>query len=377
MSMKFFMFPHYTLRITLLSLALTVTGCALAHDLTSKSSKAKARNVTYGAEQSGEFANFSQWKEVAEFIELMSNKNGFDKDELHALFRKVRYMESVIQLIKPAPPGKPKNWQAYRARFVEPVRLKAGMQFWSDHAHALERAEEAYGVPAEIIVGIIGVETVYGRNTGGFRVLDALTTLAFDYPVTPTRAARMEFFKGELEHTLLFAKESGIDPFSLLGSYAGAIGWPQFMPGSIRKFAVDFNGDGKIDLRKSPVDAIGSVANFLVQHGWKRGEPIAFPVTVTTSRNENGGDSRWEAFIGQGLEAKFKLDELKATGIVPGIDPPADLPYGLVDLQNGLEATEYWLGAANFFAITQYNRSFFYAMSVIDLGRAVRAARSR
>jgi membrane-bound lytic murein transglycosylase B len=237
----------------------------------------------------------------------------------------------------------------------------------------LARAEERYGVPAEIIVGIIGVETVYGRNTGNFRVLDALTTLAFDYPPTPTREARMAFFRGELENTLLFARETNIDPFSLYGSYAGAIGWPQFMPGSIRKFAVDFDGDGRVDLRNSPVDAIGSVANFLVEHGWKRGEPTVFPATVAMS---DSGRS-WDMFISQGLEAKFKLDELKAVGVTPNVAPPADLQFGLVDLQNGGEPTEYWLGANNFFAITQYNRSFFYAMSVIDLGRAVRTARTR
>ncbi len=204
--------------------------------------------------------------------------------------------------------------------------------------------------------------------------MDAITTLAFAYPDTPNRVARMEYFRGELENTLLFARESGIDPFTLLGSYAGAIGWPQFMPGSIRKFAVDFNNDGKIDLRNSPVDAIGSVASFLAQHGWQRGEPLVFPVTVAPRvGNENGS---WEKFIGQGLQAKFNVDELKAGGVTPGVEPPPGMLFGLVDLQNGLEPTEYWLGAANFFAITKYNRSFFYAMSVIDLSRAVRASRT-
>src|ERR1019366_4004825 len=206
--------------------------------------------------------------------------------------------------------------------------------------------------------------------------MDAVTTLAFAYPETPTRLARMEYFRSELENTLLFARESGIDPFSLRGSYAGAIGLPQFMPGSIRQYAVDFDDDGKIDLRNSPVDAIGSIANFLVQHGWQRDEPIVFPAGIG-STDGNPASGGWEDFIGKGLEAKFKLDELKAAGVVPGIEPPPEMLLGLVDLQNGLEPTEYWLGAANFFAITRYNRSFFYAMSVLDLGRAVRAARTR
>lgn len=334
---------------------------------------ASIRKVATAPDDAGEFANFTQWKDVSDFIDRMVAQHGFERADLESVFRKVRYVDATIQLIKPAPPGKPKNWQAYRARFVEPVRIDAGVAFWNQYADALARAEERYGVPAEIIVGILGVETIYGRNTGNFRVLDALTTLAFDYPDTPTRAARMEFFRGELENTLLFARESDIDPLSLLGSYAGAIGLPQFMPGSIRSFAVDFDGDGKIDLRNSPVDAIGSVANFLAEHGWKRGEPIVFPAAVSTAETIRG----WDMFIGQGLEAKFTLDELKAAGVVPSVEPPADMLYGLVDLQNGAEPTEYWLGARNFFALTRYNRSYFYAMSVVDLGRAVRVARGQ
>ena len=332
---------------------------------------AKLRKVSVNPDEAGEFANFTQWAEVAGFIDQMVEKHGFDRSVLESTFRKVRYIDTAIQLVKPAPPGRPKNWRAYRSRFIEPVRINAGAAFWEEHSDALARAEERFGVPAEIIVGIIGVETVYGRNTGNFRVLDALTTLAFDYPDTPNRAARKAFFRGEVENTLLLARDTGIDPFSLFGSYAGAVGWPQFMPGSIRKFAVDFDGDGKVDLRTSPVDAIGSVANFLVQHGWKSGEPIAFPATLAAA--EPGRS--WEMFIGQGLEAKFRLDELKAAGVVPTAEPPSDMLFGLVDLQNGGEPTEYWLGANNFFSITQYNRSFFYAMSVVELGRAVRAAR--
>jgi membrane-bound lytic murein transglycosylase B len=367
--------PLRLLSVALLAVAMLAMQ-STAHATKPARGKTKQRKAS-GDAVAGEFANFTQWKDVAAFIDMMAAKNGFDKNELEALFRKARYVDSAVQYIKPAPPGKPKNWQAYRARFIDPLRIRAGVQFWNENAQALQRAEETYGVPAEIIVGIIGVETIYGRNTGNFRVMDALTTLAFDYPQTPTRDARMEFFRGELEHVLLYARDAGIDPFSLTGSYAGAIGLPQFMPGSIRQFAVDFDGDGKIDLRNSPVDAIGSVANYLAQHGWKRGEPIVFPATVSSLREDGSVDNRWETFIGQGLEAKFKLDELKAAGVTTAADLPADLPYGLVDLQNGSNATEYWLGAANFFAITQYNRSYFYAMSVVDLGRAVSAARNQ
>jgi membrane-bound lytic murein transglycosylase B len=318
----------------------------------------------------GEYVNFGQWKEISQFLDDMATRHGFERAELEALMAKVRYVEAAVTLIKPAPPGKPKNWQAYSERFIEPVRINAGLRFWEQNAEALARAESAYGVPAEIIVGIIGVETVYGRNTGRFRVLDALTTLAFSYPESPNRAARMAFFRLELENALLFARQDGIDPLSLLGSYAGAVGLPQFMPGSIIRYAVDFDGDGRIDLRTSATDAIGSVANFLAKHGWQRDEQHerVYPVTVSPNR-------AWEPFIGQGLEAKFRLEELVAAGINPGLPLPEGILFGLVDLQNGLEPTEYWLATNNFYAITQYNRSYFYAMSVIELGRAVRLSR--
>ena len=348
---------------------LALTGCAFAHEGSKKTVAPTKKNKVVKPVQGDEFVNFNQWSDVAAFIDQMAEKNGFDKKELQATLTKTHYVDSAIQLMKPAPPGKPKNWTAYRSRFVEPVRIDAGVAFWNTYTDALARAEAQYGVPAEIIVAIIGVETVYGRNTGNFRVVDAITTLAFAYPDTPNRTARMNYFRGELENTLLFARDERIDPFSLLGSYAGAIGWPQFMPGSIRKFAVDFDGNGHIDLRNSPVDAIGSVASFLIQHGWRKGEPTVFPAKVDMTEN-------WQRFIGQGLEAKFSLSEMKAAGVTALIEPPENMLFGLVDLQNGAEASEYWLGAPNFFAITQYNRSFFYAMSVIDLSRAVRAARN-
>ncbi|MES2931913.1 MAG: lytic murein transglycosylase B [Pseudomonadota bacterium] len=351
-----------------LSCILPAQGVSAKTHKTHKKVKAVQKTTT-----TGEFANFAQWKEVTEFIDHMAADHGYNKRELEATLNQVRYVASAIQLMKPAPPGKPKNWQAYRGRFVEPIRINAGLAFWNQHADALSRAETQYGVPAEITVGIIGVETLYGRYTGNFRVLDALTTLAFDYPDTPNRLTRMQFFRGELENALLFARESKIDPFSLLGSYAGAVGWPQFMPGSIRKYAVDFDGDGKIDLRDSPVDAIGSVANFLSQHGWRQGLPIVFPARIDAGDNVSAND--WQAFIGQGLEAKYKLDTLTAAGVVPLLAAPSEMHFGLVDLQNGEEPTDYWLGTDNFFAITKYNRSFFYAMSVVDLGNAVRNAR--
>jgi membrane-bound lytic murein transglycosylase B len=327
---------------------------------------AQARSIDYA----GEEVNFAEWQAVRDFEDEMIAKHGFARDEMDTLLRQVRFVESAVQLVKPAPPGKPKNWHAYSERFIEPIRINAGVRFWDENAEVLARAEATYGVPAEIIVGVIGVETLYGRDTGRFRVLDTLTTLAFAYPEAPNRAERMAFFRSELENTLLFARQGGIDPFSLLGSFAGAVGMPQFMPGNILKFGVDFDGDGRIDLRNSPADAIGSVANFLVEHGWSRavqGPPV-YVADVSPGR-------AWEAMLGGGLSARYRADELAAAGVLTQVSLPVSGPYGLVDLQNGADPTEYWVANNNFFAITNYNRSYFYAMSVIELGRAIRLSR--
>ena len=375
-------------RLPFLSSALLFSAlCALPPALHAESAKQPAKSKSakdkkaekkapakkkVAPEDQGEFVKFNEWKEGAQFIDDMVQRNGFDRAELNKLLAQTRYLDTAIQLIKPAPSNKPKNWAAYRARFIDPVRINAGVEFWNTYGVALARAEAQYGVPVEIIVGIIGVETVYGRNTGNFRVMDAIATLAFDYPNTPNREARMAFFRGELENTLLLARDAGIDPFSLRGSYAGAIGWPQFMPGSIREYAVDFDGDGKIDLRNSPVDAIGSVAHYLSVHGWQRGEPVAFPATLSADNRQ------WEGLLNQGLEAKYTEQQLQAAGVTVSVPTlPAGMRFGLVDLQNGTNPTEYWLATNNFFAITHYNRSYFYAMSVAELGRAVAAARNR
>ena len=318
----------------------------------------------------GEFVNFGEWKEVRAFLDEVASRDGFDSAALNTLMGQVRYVDSAVQLVKPAPPGKPKNWQAYSRLIVDPVRIDNGVKFWNENREALERAEALYGVPAEILVGILGVETVYGRNTGRFRVVDALTTLAFSYPEAPQRSERMAFFRGELEATLLFARQNELDPLSLRGSFAGAIGMPQFMPSSVMKYAVDFDGSGKVDLLNSGTDAIGSVAAFLVAHGWQRdvGGPLVYSAAVSPNR-------AWESMINQGLSAKYRPQELAAAGVTTTVPVPEQQTYGLVDLQNGAEPTEYWLANNNFFAITQYNRSYFYAMSVVELGRAVRLAR--
>lgn len=314
--------------------------------------------------------SFVNLPEVQQFIDRVAEEHGFHRAELERFFGNAIFTEKAVELMRPAPPGRPRDWQAYRARFVEPIRINAGLAFWKTHEQALARAESTYGVPPEIIVAIIGVETLYGRYTGRFRVPDVLTTLAFGYPDTPNRNARIDYFRREVINVLLLARERQIDPFTLTGSYAGAIGLPQFMPGSIRNYAVDFDGDGRVDLLNSPVDAIGSVANFLVKHGWKPGEPFAFRARVSANRDD------WEHLLKQGLVAKNTLDELRQSGVEPHEGTPQEFRYGLVDLQNAKKPTEYWVGTSNFFAITHYNRSYFYAMAVIHLGEAIKRTRS-
>jgi membrane-bound lytic murein transglycosylase B len=339
-----------------------------------KKAKAKAKAVAAAParpriDYEGEDIHFGQWQAVREFEDDMVARHGYTREDLDAIVNQTRFIDSAVELVKPAPPGKPKNWHAYSERFIEPIRIGAGVRFWNENAELLARAEAAYGVPAEIIVGILGIETIYGRDPGRFRIMDVLTTLAFAYPEAPNRAERMDFFRSELENTLVLARQEGIDPFSLQGSFAGAVGMPQFMPGNILKYGVDFDGDGRIDLRNSAADAIGSVANFLVQHGWDRNNtgPAVFPADVAPSQ-------AWQPLLG-GLEARYRADELANAGVATRTPLPAERLYGLVDLQNGADPTEYWVANANFFAITKYNRSYFYAMSVIELGRAVRLVR--
>jgi membrane-bound lytic murein transglycosylase B len=321
--------------------------------------------------EESEFTNFMQWKAVSEFVNQMGEQHGFNQDELNTLFSQVHYLEKVVKLINPAPSGKSKNWTAYRSRFVEPLRIRSGLIFWEKYETELRRAQAEFGVPPEIIVGILGVETIYGRSPGAFRVIDALTTLAFAYPETANREPRMRYFRDELEQILLYARENNIDPLSVSGSFAGAIGYPQFMPSSIRRFAVDFDGDGRIDLRNSPADAIGSVASFLVQHGWTADLPLVYPVTVDKDK-----ESDWKPLIGVVLAATNTTDEISRAGVTFPADISPSLMVGLIDLEDGTHPTQYWLGSANFFAITKYNRSFYYAMAVIDLSKAIKQRRS-
>src|SRR5258706_310883 len=258
-----------------------------------------------------------------------------------------------------------RSWQRYRGRFVNETRIAEGAEFARRPARALARAAEEHGVPEEIIVAIIGIETIYGRQMGVWRVIDALSTLAFDYP------PRAEFFRSELEQFLLYSRETGIDVFSVRGSYAGAIGIPQFMPGSYRRFAVDFDGDGIANLRQSPVDAIGSVANFLAKHGWRRGERIELPARVVGG---NAGDSH-RKLLEAGAEPKTPLGELKNFGVETRTDLALDTPAALIERENSEAPAEYRIGLRNFYVLTRYNRSVQYASAAVDLAQETRKRR--
>jgi membrane-bound lytic murein transglycosylase B len=267
------------------------------------------------------------------------------------------------------PPATPvaKNWAAYRARFIEPQRIQAGARFWKTHQAALERAEREYGVPASIVVGIIGVETLYGQNTGNFRILDALATLAFDFPVAHPRAVeRQAFFRSELEQFLLLTSRSGANPQSIKGSYAGAMGLPQFMPSSWARYAVDFDGDGRIDLFGSPTDAIGSVANYFKSFQWQPGMPTHYPVGLVP------GQTDMDALLAPDILPTFSVSSFTAKGAqLEGAALQHTGPLALIELRNGLDAPSYVAGTENFYAITRYNWSSYYAMAVIELADAV------
>ncbi len=301
---------------------------------------------------------------VRQFVAAMSERHGFDAASLDAVFSQVRRNDEVIRLMTPAPPSFKRSWRNYRARFIDPTRIAAGVGFWNAHARAVNRASLQYGVPEEVIVSIIGVETVFGRVTGDFRVIDALATLAFDYP------RRADYFRSELEQFLLLAREQGSSPFAAHGSYAGAMGLPQFMPTSIRQWAVDFDGDGRIDLHGSPADAIGSVANFLSRHGWVQGLPLRYGAIVPNPE-------RVGPLLEAGIAPKFAIAELREHGVDSRDPVSVDAPLALIELVNGDDPPDYWLGGQNFYVITRYNRSSFYAMAVIELAEALREARGR
>jgi membrane-bound lytic murein transglycosylase B len=305
---------------------------------------------------------YTRRAEVQGFIDDLVQAYGLDRAWIEAAFEQARYSAQAEKLTTPSlAPAGARNWVAYRERNVDERRIRDGVQFLRDERSTLARAAERWGVPEEIVVGILGVETLFGRITGSFRTLDVLLTLSFDY----TRRAPL--YREELTHFLLLCHEQGIDPLGPRGSFAGALGLPQFMPGSIRRWAVDFDGDGRIDLAASRTDAIGSVANFLAEHGWQRDLPVQFRARA---------DLEIADTLGRGITALQAWRDVAALGVtIDGdLDPETrvlllDLPYRR---PSGEEGIEYRVGTVNLQALLHYNRSYFYAVAVADLARAVR-----
>lgn len=300
-------------------------------------------------------ADYSSHTMAKPFVDEMVAEHGFTADELNVLLQQAERKQSILDAIA-RPAEKTKPWKDYRKIFVTPDRTRKGVEFWQQHRETLERAEKQYGVPAEIIVSIIGVETRYGRHKGSYRVMDALSTLAFDYP------KRSKFFRKELKHFLVLSREQSQDPLSLKGSYAGAMGYGQFMPSSYREYAVDFDGDGFTDIWNNPVDAIGSVANYFKRHGWTPGADV-----VSRARVNNGYD---RSVANVSLKPKHTVGELKAAGYQPLDDFADEQDATLMRLQ-GENGTEFWVGLGNFYVITRYNHSRLYAMSVYQLSQAI------
>ncbi len=300
-------------------------------------------------------ADYSVHPQGKAFIEEMVQKHQFDGDELRQLLRQAKRQETILEAIA-RPAERVLTWKDYSKIFLTADRIENGRRFLEQHRETLLRAEATYGVPPEIIVAILGVETKYGRIQGRHRVIDALTTLGFDYP------PRSRFFRSELEQYLLMTREQGFDPLVLTGSYAGAMGYGQFIPSSFRRYAVDFDGDRVADIWNNPVDAIGSVANYFKEKGWKAGEPVAIPVQV-----EGSG---YRQMLQKDLKPTRTLAELKRAGVqLPAETSYDDRQAGLLMELEGSEGLEHWVGFHNFYVITRYNISHLYALAVYQLSR--------
>lgn len=313
-------------------------------------------------------AGYAHRAEVKLFIDEMVREHGFDRAALARVFAAARYQKKIVVAMQ-RPLLEPPKWYEYAPRFLSQARIDGGVAWWNSHAVELANAEKKFGVPPEVVVAIIGVETFYGRYTGSHRALDALSTLAFDYP------RRAAFFRGELKHFLLLTRDLGVSPLTPKGSFAGALGIPQFMPGSYRNFAVDLDGDGRIDLWTNPADIVGSVANYLARHDWHPGQPALLRATLAAD-DRDAVLRRLDA----GLSERQTLQAWAMDGVT-AVSVPSDLapdPVGVLMLEeksaDGEEAS-FWIACHNFHVITQYNRSRLYAAAVWELAQAIRLAR--
>ena len=307
-------------------------------------------------------------EDVQRYATEVAERHGLDPEWTRTALAQARYVPAVARLIMPPPAGTAKNWALYRSRFIDETRIRAGLEFWRANERWLQRAEERYGVAPHIVVGIVGVETIFGQQTGGFRVADALATLSFDFP--SGRSDRSAFFRDELEHFLLLSRREGVDPLALKGSYAGAMGMPQFMPSSVLRYGIDFDDDEHVDLHGSPADVIGSVAHYLAQFGWERDLPTHYAVSAPVETRERA------LMLVPDIVPSFTPQEFVERGaLLPETALQHDGKLALVELQNGDAAPSYVAGTANFYTITRYNWSSYYALAVIELGEAIRQRR--
>ncbi len=341
-------------------------GPSAAKDKQGKKTK-KRKCLAAKASPAGSYAKQPAVREAADAI---AQSHALSRTWVRATLAQAQMLPDVVRAVTPVTDPGVRNWRTYRNRMVEPVRVQAGVQFWLRNAGALEQAERQTGVPASLVVGILGVETLYGKRMGKYRVLDALATLAFDFPAShPKAPARAAYFLQELEAFLVWCQATGRDPLTVRGSYAGAMGIAQFMPSSWQKYAVDFDADGQIDLFDNSKDAIGSVANYLAAFGWKAGMPTHYTVQLDAARLD--------------LPALLEKDILPSMSPALMAERGAMLPpqalqhtgqLALIELVNGNEApASYVAGTDNFYVVTRYNWSSFYAMAVIELGLAVQA----
>ena len=318
--------------------------------------------------QAAPASGYERRDDVREFIDELAREHDFSRATLRRWFSDVRYQSKIVEAMQ-RPLLEPPKWYEYAPQFLSPARIEDGVAFWRAHEAALARADKEFGVPPEIIVAIIGVETFYGRNTGNYRIIDALSTLAFDYP------RRATYFRGELREFLLLSRSEGFSPLTPKGSFAGALGVPQFMPGSVRRYAVDFDGDNHIDLWRSDDDAIGSVANYLARHDWLRGQPVWSRATVAASQRDTALSK-----LDGGISERRPLAAWNVDGVASERlpDPMAPEPVGLLALEeapdaNG-ESMSLWIAFPNFYVITRYNKSRLYAAAVTSLAESIRAA---
>ena len=330
----------------------TVNAVADTTGKTALTAEAMGKNIITG---------YSQHKDVQIFMRELNERDAFTPEVLRTWFAAANKQQSIIDAIS-RPAEKTLSWEKYRERFITPNRVEKGIEFWREHQADLQRAEQTLGIPTEIIVAIIGVETNYGRQQGSYRVIDALSTLAFDYP------PRSRFFRKELREFLLLSREQQLDPLKPMGSYAGAMGYGQFIPSSYRAYAIDFDGDGAVDIWENMTDAIGSVANYFKVHGWRKGEPVAVRGRVSSDYNQ--------AIVNTSLKPQDSIDKLHHQGFIPTTMLAGGQLATAMRLQ-GAQGPEFWLGLHNFYVITRYNQSKLYAMAVWQLSQAIAQKQSK